>query len=378
MNLKLQSFILTIIDDNFFGVQDKQIINEFYAYIFNYFFSKEKYYKVLNCIKEIALNSNIDSALNIDKYEKNIELYYDTMNDIINKIFPVISSLYSFNNYIKKILLPNIYNPLINDIPNDLSYHEIILGGNLKLFLNMLSKAKNYKDIMNLKNEEEEKLKQYLFLEIILNKCNKRIFTKDNINNYNSISISSSYTFKNAINIFIFLIMQNIQNEKEEKINYYFETLTELHNENYWKGYSILDWKLEYKDNVRLVPFVGLKNLGCTCYMNSLLQVFFNFIPFRESILKCPCKEEKKNSLYQIKKVFYSLKYLQVNYYTPSDFPENFDDEVLNVHLQMDADEFFGNILDKIEKRLKSTKNENLVKYFFQGSQNDILTFQDG
>ena len=67
-----------------------------------------------------------------------------------------------------------------------------------------------------------------------------------------------------------------------------------------------------------------------------------------------------------------------MNYYTPSDFPENFDDEILNVHLQMDVDEFFGNILDKIENRLKKTKNENLVKYFFQGSQNDILTFQDG
>ena len=142
--------------------------------------------------------------------------------------------------------------------------------------------------------------------------------------------------------------MQTIHNEKEENINYYFDKITELHKECYWKGYSILDWKLDFKDNIKSTPFVGLKNLGCTCYMNSLLQVFFNFIPFRESILKCPCKEEKKNSLYQIKKVFYSLKYLQVNYYTPSDFPENFDDEILNVHLQMDVDEFFGNILDKI------------------------------
>ena len=377
LNLKLQSFILTIIDDNFFKTQEKKIINEFYVYILNYFFSQEKYYKLLNCIKEIALNENIDLCLNIDKYEKNIELYYDIINDVIDKLYPIISPIYSFDQYIKKIIIPNIYNPIIKDIPNDLIYHEIILGGNLKLLLNLLSKAKNYKDILN-QNNEEEKLKQFLFSEIILNKCNKKIFTKDNINNYRSISISSSYTFKHSINIFIFLIMQNIHNEKDEKINYYFETITELHKEDYWKGNSILDWKLEYKDNTKLSPFIGLKNLGCTCYMNSLLQVFFNFIPFRESILKCPCKEEKKNSLYQIKKVFYSLKYLQVNYYTPSDFPENFDDEVLNVHLQMDVDEFFGNILDKIENRLKKTKNENLVKYFFQGSQNDILTFQDG
>jgi ubiquitin C-terminal hydrolase len=67
-----------------------------------------------------------------------------------------------------------------------------------------------------------------------------------------------------------------------------------------------------------------------------------------------------------------------VNYYTPSDFPKNYDDEELNVHQQMDIDEFFGNILDKLENRLKVTNNENLVKYFFQGFQNDTLTFQEG
>ena len=378
LNLKLQSFIITILDDNFFSIQDNTLLNEFYVYIINYFFSREKYDKLITYIREIALNGNIDSCFNVDKYEKNIELYFDIVTGIVDKIYPIVSSFYSFEGYIKKIIIPNIYNPIIKDIPNDSSYHEIILGGNLKILLNLLSKAKNYKDILDLKKEEEDKLKHYLFSEIILNKCNKRIFTKENIINYNSISISSPYTFKNSINIFVFLIMQTIHNEKEENINYYFDKITELHKECYWKGNSILDWKLEYKDNIKLSPFVGLKNLGCTCYMNSLLQVFYNFLPFRESILKCPCKEEKKNSLYQIKKVFYSLKYLQVNYYTPSDFPQNFDDEILNVHLQMDVDEFFGNILDKIENRLKKTKNENLVKYFFQGSQNDILTFQDG
>ena len=229
-----------------------------------------------------------------------------------------------------------------------------------------------------MKENEEKKLKNYLFDEIIMNKCNKNIFTEKNIDNYKSISISTSYAFKESTNLFIFLVMQNIQNENESEINYYFDKLTELHKECYWKGSNILDWKLDYKDNNRLAPFVGLKNLGCTCYMNSLLQVFFNFIPFRESLLKCKCKEENKNSLYQIKKIFYSLKYLQINYYTPNDFPYNFDDEILDVHQQMDADEFFGNILDKIENRLKNTKNENLVKYFFQGRQNDNLTFQEG
>ena len=92
--------------------------------------------------------------------------------------------------------------------------------------------------------------------------------------------------------------------------------------------------------------------------------IIFNFLPFWKSLLKFTCKEKKNSLYYQIINLFYSLKYLQINYYTPSDFQDNI--------------EFFGNIIDEIEKWLKSTKSENLFKYFFQGNQNDIFTFQEG
>jgi hypothetical protein len=39
---------------------------------------------------------------------------------------------------------------------------------------------------------------------------------------------------------------------------------------------------------------------------------------------------------------------------------------------------FFSNLLDKLENRIKNTDNENLIKYFFQGKLNDSLTFQEG
>jgi ubiquitin C-terminal hydrolase len=32
--------------------------------------------------------------------------------------------------------------------------------------------------------------------------------------------------------------------------------------------------------------FVGLKNLGCICYMNSLMQQFYMIKDFREAILE--------------------------------------------------------------------------------------------
>ena len=108
-------------------------MNKFYIYLLNYFFSSEKYEKFINCIKDIALNDDVDCHLNIDKYENNIELYYEILINLIDKIYPITTSFYSFGTYLRKILLYNIYNPIIKDVPNDISFHEIILGGNLKV-----------------------------------------------------------------------------------------------------------------------------------------------------------------------------------------------------------------------------------------------------
>ena len=126
-----------------------------------------------------------------------------------------------------------------------------------------------------------------------------------------------------------------------------------------------------------MTGYIGLKNLGSTCYINTILQIFYNIPLLREGLLSCETPfSGGKNALYQLKKVFYSLRYLQTNYYTPTSFVENFDNEKLDPKIQMDIFEFFCNFLEKIEKRLKNTLNENLLNYFFMGIQNDILSFE--
>ena len=124
--------------------------------------------------------------------------------------------------------------------------------------------------------------------------------------------------------------------------------------------------------------YVGLKNLGCICYLNSLLQIFFHIIPFRESILNSYCKNEEKNVLYQLKYFFTSLKYLDIEYFEPKDFTDNFDNQKLNIKEQMDMDEFFSLFFDKLENRLKGTDNENIIKYFFEIKTSDDLIFFKG
>ena len=163
-----------------------------------------------------------------------------------------------------------------------------------------------------------------------------------------------------------------------KSISNYLMELNNIHLYNISKGNQVSDWKIYFKDQVSSNNFIGLKNLGCTCYMNSLLQVFYNINLFRESLLKCKCQTTNKNSLYEVQKVFFNLKYLRNGYYTPDSFVNNYDNEILNPHQQMDVDEFFSNLLDKLENRIKNTDNENLIKYFFQGKLNDSLTFQEG
>ena len=46
------------------------------------------------------------------------------------------------------------------------------------------------------------------------------------------------------------------------------------------------------------IIYAGLKNQGCTCYMNSLLQQMFMNIDIREAILKTPLKESHRSTLW--------------------------------------------------------------------------------
>jgi ubiquitin C-terminal hydrolase len=114
--------------------------------------------------------------------------------------------------------------------------------------------------------------------------------------------------------------------------------------------------------------------------MNSLIQQFYNISSIRESILVA--KEQENNrpsisinsSLYQLKAIFASLKALESKAYNPKDFFLNFDNQLLNVTEQMDVDEFFNMLIDKLEPQIKDSCYNNPFYYEFRGSiSNDII-----
>ena len=124
-----------------------------------------------------------------------------------------------------------------------------------------------------------------------------------------------------------------------------------------------------------------MRNLGCICYMNSMLQQFFAIPTFRYNLLCVedglapnlkPFKGEQvdDNLLHQIQKLMANLELSERSEYNPWEFCfsfKEFDGSPTNTAEQKDAQEFLNLLFDRLETALKGTSRERLLSSVFGG-----------
>ena len=108
--------------------------------------------------------------------------------------------------------------------------------------------------------------------------------------------------------------------------------------------------------------YAGIRNLGCICYMISMIQQLYMTSPFRNLILmaddnepECLVKKGNKeiddNIFHQFKNMFANLLLTEKQEYNPDEFCFSFKDfegMPVNVSIQQDAQEFLNIFFDKM------------------------------
>eukprot|EP01091_Cochliopodium_minus_P019747 TRINITY_DN8400_c0_g2_i1.p1 TRINITY_DN8400_c0_g2~~TRINITY_DN8400_c0_g2_i1.p1 ORF type:complete len:2136 (-),score=629.79 TRINITY_DN8400_c0_g2_i1:47-6454(-) len=157
---------------------------------------------------------------------------------------------------------------------------------------------------------------------------------------------------------------------------------------NFYRNFSI--WPLN--DEKSKEGYVGLNNMGSTCYMNSLMQQLYTTPNLVDTLLSIepPELESKDNSgdgmdgdilmFDELKTLMTSLNQSKLRGYTPANFCQSFKDfegNPIDVYVQQDAQEFFQTLCDKIDTILKPTDNKMFLRKFCRGAHSNQIKSKD-
>ena len=364
---KFISFIYDIMDSIFNSKDNKNLIlsNEFLNFFTQindciYNIETEPNNKLLLNIIDILVNS-INEKDKKKKLKKSIFIkYMELLNRLIDKnakIKQQISSYTINNETLSSILAENVvfdeYEPK-KDNKKEIEGKSQTNDDNKDFIL--IGKLEDDNDEDEDEDDEtlNEKLKQTC-LDYILS-CLK---------NKNDINVKREIIKLNKIR----KAKKDLSNDKQENNNQMVKTNKNKANIN------------DLIKSVKVLGHVGLKNLGSTCYMNSILQQLYMVPAFRYAIMGANDNdsinpvlrfgEKDDNILHQLQVIFSYLNLSDKQFYEPTYFCHSFKDNEgnpTNPRIQQDSMEFFNNFCEQIEKLLAKTKYKYIINDVFMGT----------
>ena len=334
-------------NENNFNIQSS-LLNYYYSYLISNEVYNEEFYELYNYLFNIeSLQSDIIPIdIIIAKFFDNLCEFYtnsEKMNDSNNHNLEEVKNKIKYNLYILCSFYP-IYNEL-------------------------------------LKNEIEKKLLENKNIIILLYNC---IFKIEKDNNNNLCYLFSDDHLRNNS----FILLSNLISLDKK----YFDMISpKLYNHHKKIIEKITDFPLDYPlRDVQSKKFLGLKNFGATCYLNSLFQQMFMIPTFKRDIFNFDISEVEdinnrdslqESTLYNMQITFANLQKSIMAYYPPisfiKSFKKAFNGEPIHLGVQQDTDEFLAILCDKLEKEAKKFGKENFLENSFKGKiTNEIVSLE--
>ena len=127
--------------------------------------------------------------------------------------------------------------------------------------------------------------------------------------------------------------------------------------------------------------YVGLKNQGATCYMNSLLQSLYHIPQFRAAVYSMPIppvadtEKSKKSISLALQRVFYQLQTSNSSVSTKQ-LTSSFGWDSLDAFMQHDVQEFSRVLIDSLEETIKKTQSnldKHVINKLFEGQSESYI-----
>ncbi|KAH7554220.1 hypothetical protein JRO89_XS12G0136900 [Xanthoceras sorbifolium] len=122
-------------------------------------------------------------------------------------------------------------------------------------------------------------------------------------------------------------------------------------------------------DSKKETGYVGLKNQGATCYMNSLLQTLYHIPYFRKAVYHMPTTENDvpTGSIpLALQSLFYKLQYNDTSVAT-KELTKSFGWDTYDSFMQHDVQELNRVLCEKLEDKMKGTVVEGTIQQLFEG-----------